>query len=146
MLSRLVPAAVAEPSTTPRTNWAGNYTFQAEHLYEPTTVEEVQHLVRTCSKLRALGRGHSFNGIADSTTNQVTLKNLQSIELDASDWTVKVGSGISYGQLAPVIDAKGWAVHNLALAAPCLGRWRLRDRDPRLGSQEWLPVDLHVGH
>jgi xylitol oxidase len=116
MLSRLTPSAGAAGAgpAQPRTNWAGNLTFHAEHLYEPKTVAEVQHLVSTCSKLRALGRGHSFNAIADTTTNQISLKQLDSIELNEDARTVTVGAGVTYGQLAPVIDAKGFAVHNLA--------------------------------
>jgi alditol oxidase len=123
MLSRFVSAEqqaaqqagqAAQQSATPRTNWAGNYTFHAEHLYEPKTVAEVQHLVTTCPKLRALGRGHSFNGIADSTTNQISLKQLDSIDIDEKAHTVTVGAGVTYGKLAPVIDARGFAVHNLA--------------------------------
>ena len=114
MLSRLVPASAEMPAAAPRTNWAGNYTFHAEHLYEPATVAEVQQLVKTCPKLRALGRGHSFNGIADSLTNQISVKKLDSIVVNAAEKTVTVGAGVTYGQLAPVIDAKGFAVHNLA--------------------------------
>jgi alditol oxidase len=115
MLSRFVSAEQqVEQAAAPRTNWAGNYTFHAEHLYEPKTAADVQHIVASCSKLRALGRGHSFNGIADSTANQISLKQLDTIELDPAARTVTVGAGVTYGQLAPIIDAQGYAVHNLA--------------------------------
>jgi alditol oxidase len=114
MLSRFASAEQASHPSPKRTNWAGNYTFHAEHLYEPKTTAEVQHIVTSCTKLRALGRGHSFNGIADSTANQISLKQLDSIELNPKSRTVTVGAGVSYGQLAPIIDAKGFAVHNLA--------------------------------
>jgi len=113
MLSRFV-SAEQSAAAAPRTNWAGNYTFHTDHLYEPKTTAEVQHLVTTSPKLRALGRGHSFNGIADSTAAQISLKNLTDITLDPAAHTVTVGSGVTYGQLAPVIDARGFAVHNLA--------------------------------
>jgi xylitol oxidase len=112
MLSRFVSAE--QSATAARTNWAGNYTFHADHLYDPKTAEEVQHVVKSCDKLRALGRGHSFNGIADSTKNQISLKQLDQIVLDEKSRTVTVGAGVTYGQLAPVIDARGYAVHNLA--------------------------------
>jgi alditol oxidase len=120
MLSRFLSAEeqlaqqAAELAAAPRTNWAGNYTFHAQHLYEPKTAAEVQRLVTTCPKLRALGRGHSFNGIADSTTNQISLKQLDSIDIDDKAHTVTVGAGVTYGKLALVIDARGFAVHNLA--------------------------------
>jgi xylitol oxidase len=74
----------------------------------------VQQVVTKCAKLRALGTRHSFSTIADSTANQVSLKKLDSIDIDDKAKTVTVGAGIAYGKLAPVIDAKGYALHNLA--------------------------------
>jgi xylitol oxidase len=111
MLSRMLHA---QEQPAPRTNWSGNYTYSTNHLYQPATVEEVQAVVRKCSHLRALGSRHSFNGIADSTHNQVSLAALHSIDLDPAAKTVTVGAGIRYGDLAPVIDARGYALHNLA--------------------------------
>jgi xylitol oxidase len=123
MLSRFVSAETLAAQqtveqlahqTAPRTNWAGNLTFHTDTLYEPRTAEEVQQIVKSCDKLRALGRGHSFNAIADSTHAQISLKQLDSIDIDAKSRTVTVGGGVTYGKLAPIIDARGFAVHNLA--------------------------------
>lgn len=111
LLSRYLSA---EQAAAPRTNWSGNFTFHTDHLYQPKTTEEVQHIVATSPHLRALGKGHSFNSIADSTAAQISLKQLDSIDLDAKARTVTVGAGVTYGQLAPYIDARGYAVHNLA--------------------------------
>jgi xylitol oxidase len=36
------------------------------------------------------------------------------VSLDAKARTVTIGSGMSYGQLAPLLDQKGFALHNLA--------------------------------
>ncbi len=112
LLSRLVSAEQQSP--TPRTNWAGNYTFHTNNLHQPGTVEEVQHIVKTSPKLRALGARHSFNGIADSTESQISLKQLTQMDLDPKSRTVTVGAGVTYGQLAPYIDSRGYALHNLA--------------------------------
>jgi alditol oxidase len=98
----------------PRTNWAGNYTYSTENLYTPGSVEEVREVVKKCPKLRALGTRHSFNGIADSKSAQVSLKRLDQISLDEKARTVTVGAGVRYGDLATVIDKRGYAVHNLA--------------------------------
>jgi len=119
MLSRFVSAAEqtteqAAHQSAPRTNWAGNLTFHTDTLYQPKTTEEVQHIVKSCDKLRALGRGHSFNTIADSTHAQISLKQLDSIDIDAKAHTATVGAGVTYGKLAPIIDAQGFAVPNLA--------------------------------
>jgi alditol oxidase len=78
MLSRL---AADEEQGARRTNWAGNYQYRAGRLYVPESVEEVRKIVKSCSKLKALGTRHSFNGIADSTGDQVSLKNLNQMAL-----------------------------------------------------------------
>lgn len=111
LLPRVVHA-LGEPEQ--RTNWSGNYTYSTNHLFQPASVEETQKVVRNCAHLRALGSRHSFNGIADSTHNQIALGTMKSIDLDAAAKTVKVSAGVRYGDLAPVIDAKGFALHNLA--------------------------------
>jgi xylitol oxidase len=111
ILSRMLHA---QGQPAPRTNWAGNLTYSAPNLLELHSVEEAQSAVRELPHLRALGSRHSFNAIADSTENQVSLHALNSIDLDPAAKTVTVGAGVRYGDLAPVIDARGFALHNLA--------------------------------
>ena len=65
--------------TGTQSNWAGNYTYSAARLHRPETVEQVQELIIRCSKLKALGTRHSFNGIADSTEDLVSLTHLDRI-------------------------------------------------------------------
>jgi xylitol oxidase len=62
----------------------------------------------------ALGTRHSFNGIADSQIAQISTLKLNDVTLDAKASTVTVGAGIRYGDLAVLLDAKGFALHNLA--------------------------------
>jgi len=113
-LSRVVGASSPPEPAPHETNWAGNLRYHADRVFAPRSVEEVQQLVRQSPSLRALGSRHSFNTIADSTASQISLVHLDSIELDEKAHTVTVGAGARYGTLAPVIDAKGYAVHNLA--------------------------------
>ena len=111
MLSRFSPG---EQQPAPRENWAGNITYSTDHVHSPASVEEVCAVVRSCAKLRALGTRHSFNTIADSKQNQISLKRLDEITIDDKAHTVTVGAGVAYGQLAPAIEARGFALHNLA--------------------------------
>src|SRR5271165_7091457 len=111
ILSRV--AAGQEPGG-PRENWAGNLTYSTDRLQTPGSVEEVQQVVKSCARLRALGTRHSFNTIADSTQNQVSLKRLDHIALDEKARTVTVGAGVTYGKLSPYLDDRGYALHNLA--------------------------------
>jgi len=111
MLSALAPG---KQTVSPRHNWAGNYRYSTDNLHAPQTVEEVQRVVKNCHHLRALGARHSFNGIADSTENQITLHHLEEMALDTKSLTVTVGAGVRYGRLAPYLYENGYAVHNLA--------------------------------
>ena len=117
-LSRFVSQDAAEAQSTqpaaPRTNWSGNLTYSTNRLYTPASVEEVQKTVKGCDKLRALGARHSFNAIADSHANQVSLEHLDEMTIDAKARTVTVGAGVRYGKLAPFLDSHGYALHNLA--------------------------------
>ncbi|MFL6351129.1 MAG: FAD-binding protein [Bryobacteraceae bacterium] len=111
MLSDL---SAEDQNGVPRKNWAGNYQYSSARLHLPKSVAEVQKIVKNCSKLKALGTRHSFNGIADSTANQISLTNFEDMVLDRKSRTVSVGAGVRYGQLAPYLYNNGYALHNLA--------------------------------
>ncbi len=113
-LSRIVSAEQNPSKVAPRTNWSGNLTYSTDHLFAPNAVDEVPQIVKQCNKLRALGARHSFNAIADSNANQISLEHLQETTLDRKAHTVTVGAGVRYGQLAPFLDSNGYALHNLA--------------------------------
>ena len=98
-----------------RHNWAGNYTYRATTLHYPETVEQVQQLVGRSSKVRALGSRHSFNDIADSPGDLISLERLQRVMLfDRERHTVTVDAGVRYGQLCQQLHREGYALHNLA--------------------------------
>lgn len=106
---------VTAQATPPRTNWAGNYTYQAEKLYEPTSAAEVQQLVKELGQQKALGSRHCFNNIADSPKNQISTKNLNRVvSLDTENKTITVESGARYGDFSEELYKKGYALHNLA--------------------------------
>ncbi|HEX5807492.1 MAG TPA: FAD-binding protein [Anaerolineales bacterium] len=75
-------------------NWAQSYTYRATHIHQPETVEQIQELVIRTSKLKALGTRHSFNDIADSPGDLVSLERLDNIvALDRERLTVTVEAG-----------------------------------------------------
>ncbi|MBB3055476.1 FAD-binding protein [Mucilaginibacter gotjawali] len=96
-------------------NWAGNLTYSTGNVFYPTTVAEVQQLVKAHTKIKALGTRHCFNTIADSRDNLLsTSKMNQVVSLNTAENTVTVEAGIKYGELAPYLHQKGYALHNLA--------------------------------
>jgi alditol oxidase len=96
------------------TNWAGNLTYSTDRVLEASTVEEVRAALHPNPKLKVLGTRHCFNSIADSRHALLSLKGMQEMTLDAASRTVSVGAGVKYGQLGPYLDARGFALHNLA--------------------------------
>ncbi len=99
----------------PRTNWAGNITFAAPDFYRPAAVRELQAVVARARQLRVLATGHSFNDMADSPGAQVSLAGLPpDVEVDSAASLVRVAAGLSYAGLASRLDAKGFALRNLA--------------------------------
>ena len=98
-----------------RTNWAGNYTFQAEELRPAGSVAEAQEIVAAARKVRVLGTGHSFNAVADTEGIQLSLAGLDRVvSLDPERRRVTAEGGIRYGVLAPILHDRGWALANLA--------------------------------
>lgn len=105
------------PVATPavRRNWAGNYAYTAEKLHQPKTVEEIQELVKALDKQKALGSCHCFNNIADSSKNQISTAGLKKVlNIDETNQTITVEAGARYGEIAPLLQEKGYALHNLA--------------------------------
>ena len=68
MLRRVAGGQAAERSG-PRENWAGNLTYSTDKLFTPATLEEVQQVVKSNAKLRALGTRHSFNRTCKSRSS-----------------------------------------------------------------------------
>jgi xylitol oxidase len=106
--------------------WAGTHVFGASSLRRPSSVEELQRVIRESDRVRALGTRHSFNDIADTEGELVTVVDpggpadhgesaaLGAAPVVASDRrTVEVPAGIRYGVLALALEAEGLALHNL---------------------------------
>ncbi|MCW2636951.1 MAG: linked oxidase domain protein [Blastococcus sp.] len=105
---------------TAETNWAGNYSYRAERLHRPTTLEQVQEIVSAARSVRVLGSRHSFTGIADSA-ELISLEavasaesGLAGIDVDLAAGTVSLGGGVRYGELVDILRDSGAALHNLA--------------------------------
>jgi alditol oxidase len=96
-------------------NWSGNLEYGTERLYSANSLEEVRAFVAKQSKLKVLGTRHCFNTIANSTDQFLSVRPMAKIAaFDDKARTVTVEGGMSYGQLSPDLDSKGFALHNLA--------------------------------
>ena len=96
-------------------NWAGNQAFRSRRLFEPESVEELAEIVLGSESVRALGTRHSFNLLADTTGDHVSLARLDvPIRLDLEARTTTVGGGQRYGELCTFLETAGFALANLA--------------------------------
>ena len=116
-------ASCNSESSKNRTNWSENVIFSAEYFCSANSVDRVQALVRSSNEdplsttLTVLGTGHSFNTIADNVHTQLSVLPLHkavALELDKKTETVTVDAGITYSQLCPWLDSRGFALANLA--------------------------------
>lgn len=97
------------------TNWAGNVSFSAARFHQPGSVADLRRIVALSSRVRALGTGHSFNRIADTTGDLVSLARLPTIiAVDADRARVTVSAGVTYGEVASRLHNAGFGLANLA--------------------------------
>lgn len=107
-------------TSTPERNWAGNYTYRAEKLHRPETLEELQEIVTKAPSVHVVGSRHSFNDIADSS-ELISLEPLtakgsspEAVTVDRQAKTVSFGAGVKYGELVETLNDEGLALHNMA--------------------------------
>lgn len=101
--------------TTPYQNWARNQTFQAQGLHEPESIDEVQRIVASSQRVKAIGTRHSFGLIADTNGDLISLRRYhQTMQIDPEHMTATVGAGLPYGRFCADLHTLGYAVHNMA--------------------------------
>ncbi|MFI6299738.1 D-arabinono-1,4-lactone oxidase [Nonomuraea sp. NPDC050790] len=99
----------------PITNWAGNVTFGAARVHRPRTLDELRRVVAAAPRVRALGSGHSFSLVADTSHDLVRLDGLPpAMEIDAARSTVAVAAGLRYAEVAEHLHRAGYALANMA--------------------------------
>lgn len=96
-------------------NWAGNLEYSTDKLDLGKNLQQVQTIVKKYPRLKVLGTRHCFNDIADTKDQFVSVVGADEVmDLDTKNKTVTVNGGLKYGQLAPYLHEKGFALHNLA--------------------------------
>jgi len=96
-------------------NWAGNYTYAATASHTPRDTDELQGIIRQDGPFTVIGTRHSFNGVADTTGQHISLARFDRVlALDPDRLTVTVEGGIRYGELSRHLDDRGFALRNLA--------------------------------
>jgi alditol oxidase len=95
-------------------NWSGNVVFSSHAVHHPTSVAQLQELVAGSTSVRALGTGHSFSRIADTTGDHVSLAQLPPVvEIERETATATVSAGLRYGEVTGRLHEAGFALPNL---------------------------------
>jgi FAD/FMN-containing dehydrogenase len=107
-------------STSPAetwTNWSGNQSFVAPHVYRPADeaqyIDTVQRLVRNGEHLRVAGSGHSFTPLVETDGNLIEIPAVAGVlGVDAQRNTAEILAGTQLMAIgAPLWDA-GFAILN----------------------------------
>jgi xylitol oxidase len=111
----MLNVSVLRSEKVERTNWSGNIDYGAARFHEPRSLEELQQIVHGSRRIKALGSCHSFNSIADTDGDLVSMRSLQRpLSLDRENSTVTVAAGATYGGLFEPLHREGFALKNLA--------------------------------
>jgi xylitol oxidase len=109
-----VTSTARRPDSGTSTNWAGNVAFRAERAHRPETLADLQAVVAGAQHVRALGTGHSFNRIADTSSDLVSVAGLPpALEVDAERRCARVSAGLRFGEVVGPLHDAGFALHNL---------------------------------
>ncbi len=105
----------AGPSASGQTaNWAGNVRFGAARFSRPASMGELQDLVAGSGRVHALGTGHSFSPVADTSGHLIAVDRLPVImEIDSRRAVVRASAGLRYAGLSGYLHRAGWALANL---------------------------------
>lgn len=96
-------------------NWAGNLEYSAARVEHPESPDQLQELLAQGGAVRMLGSRHSFNALADTTGTLIALDRMPRVfEVSPDRDAVRVNGALRYGDLAPLLDAEGLALANLA--------------------------------
>ncbi|CNG15610.1 oxidoreductase [Mycobacterium tuberculosis] len=89
--------------------------FGAGRVHRPESVEELRRVVAGCRRVRALGSGHSFSLVADTTGDLVRMDGLPPVvEIDPARRAVTVAGGMRYADVAAELNRNGLALPNMA--------------------------------
>lgn len=99
-------------------NWAGNQRTDAVSQSTPQTEDQLQQLIFNAAKnsqrVKAVGSGHSFTGIALAEQQLVDLSKYgELIAIDKVAQTVTVQAGMQLAVLNQILDRNGLAMQNL---------------------------------
>ncbi len=95
-------------------NWAGNLEYATTDVRRPGSVEELQELIASAERVKALGSRHSFSAVADTTGVLVSAQALGlEAEVDEARGVAVVPGAATYAEVSTLLQQHGLALHNM---------------------------------
>ncbi len=99
-------------------NWSGSVKFNPQHIFTPSTIEEVVFIVKKAKienkKIRVVGSRHSFTPLISTTDYLVSLDHLQGvISIDKEKQIAEVWAGTKLERLGQELYQLGFSQENL---------------------------------
>jgi len=99
-------------------NWAGNQQCSPERIERPASEQGLVRIVKQAAsagqRVKVVGSGHSFTGVALTDGRLVKLDNYNRVlSIDREKRTATVQAGISIARLSEELDKQGIALENL---------------------------------
>lgn len=102
-------------------NWMGNQSCAPREIFRPTTLADLQFVVRTAAeegrKVRAFGSGHSWMPLVPTDDFLVDVRGLNRLlEVDTAAGTITVEGGMTLGELTAHAQQAGLAIQSPTVA------------------------------
>lgn len=99
-------------------NWSGSVKFNPHQILKPSSIEEVQKIVKEAynngAQIRLVGSGHSFTPLIETNQILMSLDNLQGlVSSDKNLCQAEVYAGTKLHVLGPILDELGMAQENM---------------------------------
>jgi L-gulono-1,4-lactone dehydrogenase len=91
-------------------NWSGNILFEPKTVANPSSLAELQTLIKNSQSVKVVGSRHSFNSIATTTNTLINLEKIQpAIVLNRSNMTVELPASMKLKDANEQLEEQGVA-------------------------------------
>ena len=109
---------MSQASSNTWSNWSGSVQCNPKEILKPSSIEEIQSIVKRCSEkksnIRVVGSGHSFTSLVSTNDTLISLDNYQGLEnVDKEKKQAVIRAGTKLKALGELLLSNGLAQINL---------------------------------
>jgi len=94
-------------------NWSGNQRWIGTEVLSPSSLIELQEIVSTKHKVRAIGSTHSFSPLFQDSKDGILVslrKMPRRLDINAANYTITVDAGTTYSELCYALSKTAFAI------------------------------------